>query len=211
MSTRPISLIRREGEVIVEAQLYSEMEAADLLLVERSWIDARNAVLRRHIEYGIPAERRPQSLHWDWSKKAPLLNRLEASCFGLEVDGAWQGLMLTRTAFHTTRLPADRGKPLVYIDFLESAPWNWHLPELGQDGEFKSIGAALFRVAVEQSLSEGFHGRVGLHSLPQSDQFYSQAMGMTAVERDHRKQNLMYFELSREQAEKLLGGGAYHG
>lgn len=129
-------------------------------------------------------------------------------CFGLELDDAWQGLMLTRTALHTARLPADRGKPLVYIDFLESAPWNWHLPELGQVGQLQGVGAALFRVAVEQSVSEGFHGRVGLHSLPQSDGFYREAMGITAVARDSRKQNLMYFELSREQATELLAGGA---
>jgi hypothetical protein len=211
VSTRPISLIRREGGVIVEARLYSEMEPADLLLVERSWTDDRNAVLRRHIEHGIPPERRPQSLHWDWSKKAPLLNRLEATGVGLEVDAAWQGLMLTRTALYTARLPADRGKPLVYIDFLESAPWNWHLPELGQAGKFQGIGATLFRVAVEQSLSEGFHGRVGLHSLPQSDGFYRQKVGMTEVARDPRKQNLMYFELSREQASEFLRGGAQNG
>lgn len=207
MSTRQVELLRPEDGQLVEGTLYSGMAPTDLLLVERSWVEARNEVMREHIEREIERARWPQSLHWDWSQKASLLGRLEATGFGVELAGAWQGVMLTRTASYTARLAVDKGKPLVYIDFLEAAPWNWKLPDIERHGRFRGVGPLLFRVAVEQSLEEGFHGRVGLHSLPQSDGFYREAMKMTAVGRDENKQNLMYFELSRERAEQFMKGG----
>jgi len=112
--------------------------------------------------------------------------------------------MLTKTASHTSRLAAERGKPLVYIDYVEAAPWNWTVPEIGREGRFRAIGSILFWRAIKQSQEEGFYGRVGLHALPQAEQWYEKGLRMTSVGRDPGKQNLLYFELSRQQAESLL-------
>jgi hypothetical protein len=111
---------------------------------------------------------------------------------------------LTKTATAVARLAPDRGKPLVYLDFIEVAPWNWVIPEIGRGGRFRAVGSTLFWRAVKQSEEEGFHGRVGLHALPQAESFYEQHCGMTPVERDPSKQNLLYFELTREQAKRHL-------
>ena len=111
--------------------------------------------------------------------------------------------MLTKTASYVSRL--DKGKPLVYVDYLESAPWNWPIPVLSQAGEFRGVGAVLFFVAVKQSEQEGFHGRVGLHALPQAVPFYAgQSCRMTGLGNDPNKLGLPYFELSREEAAKTL-------
>ena len=112
--------------------------------------------------------------------------------------------MLTKNASYAARLALDRGKPLVYIDFLEIAPWNWVVPELGRQGRFRSVGSMLFWRAVKQSEQEGFKGRVGLHALPQAEQFYERACGMTSLGHDPSKENLSYFELTSEQASELL-------
>lgn len=204
MSTRPVNLVRRDSGEVVSATLYTGIRASDLLLVERSWTDARNDLLRRLLARDIDQDLWPQSLPWDWGKKAPILKRLEATAFGLTVEEPWEGVMLTRTASYTARLPADKDKPLVYIDFIESAPWNWTIPAVDQNGRFGGVGPVLFAAAIQQSIDEGFAGRVGLHSLPQSDGFYRNVVKMTAIERDANKQNLMYFEFSRERAEKFL-------
>ena len=111
--------------------------------------------------------------------------------------------MLTETASHVSQSREERGKPLVYIDYLEVAPWNWVIPEIGRTGQFRGIGSILFWRAVKQSQKEGFHGRVGLHALPQAEQFYEKC-GMTPFGPDAGKQNLLYFELSSEQAKSLL-------
>ena len=61
--------------------------------------------------------------------------------------------------------------------------------------------------AVRQSVDEGFQGRLGLHSLPQAERFYQDQFGMTPVKRDSDKHNLLYLELSAEQAARLLDKG----
>lgn len=96
------------------------------------------------------------------------------------------------------------GKPLVYIDFLEVAPWNWTVPETGQNQRYALVGTRLFERAVQQSEAEGFGGTVGLHALPHSESFYCGACGMTPLGRDETFESLMYFELSRENAVTIL-------
>jgi len=49
------------------------------------------------------------------------------------------------------------------------------------------------------SEDEGFKGRLGLHSLPQADNFYRK-IGMTDLGQDASYQNLRYFEMTSEQA-----------
>lgn len=114
--------------------------------------------------------------------------------------------MLTKSATHLARLASEKGKPLIYIEYIEIAPWNWPIPEIGQSGRFRYVGSLLFSRAVEQSFDEGFHGRIGLHSLPQAEGFYA-GIGLAALGRDPTHQNLQYFELSSEQARTILKKG----
>ncbi len=206
MSSVPIQIQRRETRSFVEASLLEGMVPQDLLVVESEWSEQRSLVLQELLGRGVDRAKWPQSVHWNWARKAPLLGLLETSGFGVVCEQRWQGVMLTKTASAFARLPADRGKPLVYVDFLEVAPWNWVIPEIDRRGQFRLIGPTLFWTAVQQSLAEGFQGRVGLHSLPQAESFYEKC-GMTALGRDAEKQNLLYFELSRESAERYLQTG----
>src|SRR5262249_3074962 len=108
---------------------------------------------------------------------------------------------------YVARIEEDVGKPLVYVDYLEVAPWNWRIPALGEEGRYKGIGSLFVREAAKLSLEEGFHGRIGLHALPQAEAFYESACGMTRLGGDPRKQGLVYFEFSREQAKKFIEKG----
>jgi hypothetical protein len=135
------------------------------------------------------------------------LKLLEAAGFAIAHEGMWQGAMLTKSATHMSRRPASAGKPLIYVDFVEVAPWNWAIEDIGQSPRFKGIGSTLLREAVLLSKREGFGGRVGLHSLPQAEQFYQGPCGMEPLGRDAAKENLMYFELTTEGAERFLNGG----
>ena len=180
------------------------MAPQDLLVVENEWSPERSRIMQELLASAIPRSQWPQSLHWDWRQKAPGLRLLECTGFGIVCEQCWQGLMLTRTASYFARLAPDNGKPLVYIDFLEIAPWNWVVPELGRQGRFRAVGSMLFWRAVKQSEEEGFSGRVGLHALPQAEQFYERACGMTPLGNDPSKENLLYLELTSQQAEELL-------
>lgn len=211
MSREPLQIIRRGDGAFVDAELDPALRPADLALLERSWGPTRLDLFNRLQAKGVERKEFPQSLHWDWTRKLSDLKLLEATGFGIFADQRWQGAMLTKTVSMVSQAPASRGMPLVYIDYLEAAPWNWSVSALNVEGEFKGIGSLLFRRAVLQSVAEGFSGRVGLHALPQAEQFYASVCEMDSFGHDPTKQNLMYFELSSEGSARFLndeGGDA---
>ena len=201
-----IELIRREDNAPVSAEILAGMKPADLVVVGREWANERSLVLQELLKCGVQRSEWPQSLHWDWGRKASELQLLEATGFGIVCQGKWQGVMLTKTASHCALLKEEKGKPLVYIDYLEVAPWNWRIPELNREGTFRGIGTVLLWKAIKQSEEEEFHGRIGLHALPQAEGFYER-IGMVRLGPDPEKQDLSYFELSRERAQSLLNRG----
>ncbi|MCL2716575.1 MAG: GNAT family N-acetyltransferase [Alphaproteobacteria bacterium] len=99
------------------------------------------------------------------------------------------------------REPGQVGKPLVYVDYLEVAPWNRR--KLEAKPRLIGVGTALMTAAVMLSFDEGFEGRLGLHSLPQADAFYRQ-MGMRDLGEDAKYQNLKYFEMTEERTREFL-------
>ena len=205
-----MELVRREDGAFVAAELHCALKPTDLLLVERGWAQDRARMMTALLKAGVPRQQWPQSLPWDWSRKAPDLKLLQAAAYGLVSDGDWQGLMMTKTAQYVARVEEDKGKPLVYVDFLEVAPWNWRVEALDRVSRFKGVGSVLFREAVQQSIAEGFHGRIGLHSLPQAEAFYEGVCGMTRWGQDPNKEDLVYFEFSRSQAQQFLSEEEHH-
>ncbi len=203
MSHERVILFRGSSNDPVEGRLLRELEASDLLMVERSWGPERDRIHQECLLKGVERDRMPQSLHWRWDRKAGALRLLEVKVVGILAEEGWQGAMLTTTASHESLSPADRGKPLVYVDCLEAAPWNWRVQGIGQTPRFRGVGVNLLREAIVQSIGEGFHGRLGLHSLPQSEGFYA-GNGLTALGRDPGKQNLLYFEMTRDAAAQWL-------
>jgi hypothetical protein len=205
MSQEQIALIHSDGS-IVEAKLLDGLKPPDLLMIEREWGPVKGELLKKLLVASVPREKWPQSLNWDWSKKAAELRFLEASGFGVVCEERWQGAMLTKSASHFARDEENRGRPLLYIDYLEVAPWNWNIAEIGQQRRFKAVGSILFKAAIELSERLGFHGRIGLHSLPQAEHFYDSVCMMTRHAKDSTKENLVYFELSPQGAKRILLG-----
>ena len=205
MRVEPTFLLHGGGEGTITAHLHAGLRSRDLELIERSWAPARAAIVARLRRASVPPARWPQSLHWDWSRKAPQLDMLAVSAAAIECGDEWQAAMMTKTAPYLARSEADRGKPVLYVDFLEVAPWNWRLVEIAQEPRFKVAGTVLLRHAVQQSVQEGFHGRVGLHSLPQAEGYY-RACGMEAMAGTSDPEGLRWFEFTRQAAESFLEG-----
>lgn len=204
MNEIAIKLWRRTDDSIVDGTLYTELTPIDLSLLEQSWQPSRSSLYEMLDSANIPQVDWPQSLHWNWNAKAPALEQLEAACFGIRCGGQWQAAMMTKTATHFSRASQSRGMPLVYIEYVESAPWNWSIPAVAQVGRYGGLGATLFRQAVLQSYNEGFAGRVGLHALPQAEPFYAK-LGLIHIGRDHEL-GLEYFELDSNAADALIEG-----
>lgn len=101
------------------------------------------------------------------------------------------------------RIPQQKGQHLIYVEYLETAPWNH-----GTNPKFKGVGTVLIAAAIQLSNDDGSDGRIGLHSLPQADSFYRDRCKMTDLGIDKSYSNLRYFEMTKEQSEKFLKGGS---
>lgn len=196
-----IYLLDAASDQSIAAELRDAIEQPQLDDWENSWRPALDAVLIELVRQGVHRSQWPQSWHWDWKKKMARVQGLLAfQGFSVVAQGVTQGLMqvdLTKSA----REASQAGKPLVYVEYLEVAPWN--RPELGSTPRLRGVGSALLVTAVELSVAEGFKGRIGLHSLPQADAFYRK-IGMTDLGPDPQYQDLKYFEMTAEQARAFL-------
>ena len=96
----------------------------------------------------------------------------------------------------------DQGErlPLVYVSFLEVAPWN----RVGSQNRqrLRGLGTAMLRAACDLAMQLGFDGRIGLHSLPASEGFYRR-LGFLGLDCPN-EYNEMYFELSEAGVEALM-------
>jgi hypothetical protein len=127
-------------------------------------------------------------------------NRLEPDAFDVAAFfHHLQGLMLVNLTKLTCRLPSQKGKDLAYVEYVSTAPWN--RPEISGVQQFHGIGINMIRAAIEVSRNEGFHGRLGLHSLSQAGDFYRLTCGMTSLGTDDHYEGLDYFEMTSAQAD----------
>lgn len=196
----PIAIIDRATANPVTATLHNELSELEVIDVEIVWSPERLRALRNLRQRG---EALPDHIHWNWAVKAAQTSGLLSyQSYGIETAGRMQGLMMVCLDAHYARLDPDKGKPLVYIDYLETAPWN--AKEFTSTPIYKLVGLRLVQVAARTSVQQGFSGRVGLHTLPQSRPFYTEACGMQALGPDPSYGKLEYFELAAAKAVYLL-------
>lgn len=185
----------------VDALLHERIDEAYAKRADDQWLAYIAAAEGKANALGQPFNA-PGNAHWRWhAKVSESAHLLSLPTLAIECQGNPQGLMLLRTDGHFARLREQEGKPLVYVCYLASAPWN--LPEIANKPLFNGIGALLIRAAVQQSLELEFKGRIGLHSLPKAEGFYKRH-GFDCLGVDTDKENLKYYELSPEAAAEFL-------
>lgn len=201
MSQRvPITLYSPSTCSLVAAELVRELSRDDLAALQESWRAARVAVLQLCL---LTNRTPPEHFHWDWRRKAQDLDFAAFEALGIFCEGFWQGALLIDKEAHRARLPVQLGKPLVYLDYMETAPWN--LSAYNPNPPFAGVGTRFLAASVEISAEEEYAGRIGLHSLPSSAPFY-RGRGLVELGDDPAKQNLAYFEADTEIAERLKTG-----
>jgi hypothetical protein len=201
-----IQIINCQSGDPVNAEIFDEVTLAHFIETQSEWRPVVLAAARALSQQPNQATLIPRHFHWDWTRKEAELKLLAVKFYAVAHTGKLQGIMKVETVAHTCMLSEQQGKPLVYIDYLESAPWNIKklMAALGQPQRFGAVGSRLLEAAVLLSKEEEFHGRVALHSLPGSEGFYVNGCGMTPVGRDPHKENLLWCEFTPEQAERYL-------
>ncbi len=121
--------------------------------------------------------------------------------FAVECAGTTQGLMFIKTTAFARHVDQN-GLELISADRLATAPWNRH--GFTQTPTYKGVGRVLLVAAVSMSVDLGFKGRLGLHSLPQSESWYRTTCGMTDLGVDPNMSPLHYFEMTEAQANAFI-------
>ena len=189
---RPAHLADRRVHppVRVAATIIRHFPASRLPEVEAAWAPARAELAASLTITGGTLE----SGHWDWRNKIGRVEQGELVLIGVECEGAVQGLIaIPRVPRPAVLTPGER---LVYVDYLETAPWNLTAP--GRSPRFGGVGSALLTEAIIISIEQGLRGRVGLHSLEQAEGFYEAGCKMTRIGSDPSYHNLVYFEYTEE-------------
>ena len=113
--------------------------------------------------------------------------------FSIVCNGLTQGMMVVDTMTKRCRIDGQEGKHLIYVEFVENAPW--HRVELFNPPRYRGVGSILIRAAVMLSENMEFSGRINLHSLPQANSFYANTCGMTDTGSDPNQGKIHCFEI----------------
>ena len=203
MAIEVVKILRAGTREAVDAQLYDDVTPQQLADAEAKWKFLRYQAVLDLLKAGAPRTSIPENWHWDWTAKLARAGAVAVRLFGVECQGEWQGLMMTTTVGFQARVAPNVGEGLVYVKYLESAPWN--LKAMTATPRFSAVGVRLMEAAVRESIDLGFGGRVGLHALPNAATFYERC-GFVTTGVDAAVEDLPYYELTSVAAIKFLGG-----
>jgi hypothetical protein len=193
-------LVERSSHAEVLAKVFRELDQKNFDDFKNLWRPALEAGQARASSSNAAAAINVQDSHWEWVAKALGAERVMGrDTFAVECAGETQGLMLTDVGFG--RLPVQRGRELVYVELLATAPWN--RLKLVTDPRYKGVGRILIGTAISLSVDLGFAGRIALHSLPQSESWYQTVGGFTDVEFD-ASNRMRYFEMTEADAATFI-------
>ncbi|MEZ6131682.1 MAG: GNAT family N-acetyltransferase [Planctomycetaceae bacterium] len=182
------------------AELWDSIEPVHRQQLDNEWRTALTDLLAR-----TPEGRREESAGWNWLDKLERRDgKFGTESFAITCDGMVQAAMILDLS-KASWFKETSGGSIVYVDFLQTAPWNWKR-DWQPTPRYRGLGTIMLRTAIELSRELEFEGWVGLHSLPQSENFYRKC-GMTEFWRDPDYECLSYFEMTAAQANALLNKG----
>lgn len=204
---RAVPLKNRLTGAFEGAQLFQGIDANNLAHIEGRW---RPMFEHRKLEAESTGESlsdiNAEDAHWEWGKKmiAAVQDPFVFDTFVLECAGNTQAIMLVQKGGPKcfSRHSEHERAPLIYVDFLSTAPWN--RPKLVSEPVYKGGGRILISTAVSLSLEEEMQGRIGLHSLPGAEAFYRDQVGMSDFGKDKNYGELVYFELPASKAADMF-------
>jgi hypothetical protein len=204
-----IRLYDRHRADLADGLLHMRLTEEQIYAAQAEWEPVRKLAIERLHKQGIPFEELPKHWGWDWTRKISRLGDPIFGFYGIEYEGKMQGMLEVAKEGYLSKLPTQKDKPLVYVKYIETAPWNNRILE--PNPKLSGVGARLMAAAMDLSIEEGYTGRLGLHSLPgakkgEPEWFYQTVCRMEPIESERNKEGLLYFELTPEKAEEFMSG-----
>lgn len=120
MTQSSIKLRDWETGKLVDATLISGVTIRQAQLAQTFWSKAQDKYLKQ-----LPKDKWPEHGGWNWEAKHKKYGRLSAfRFFGVECDSKMQGLLLLKMLTQSSRIKEQKGKQILYVVYLASAPWN---------------------------------------------------------------------------------------
>jgi len=202
----PVYLLDVATKKMVKAELWDSIDEQHVEDWETEWVPELFKAIQRMKRAGVEIAEWPESRNWNWrAKTTHFRGMLDRQGFAVMCEGVTQGMMFVDLGKHA-RHPDHKGQHLVYVDFLEAAPWN-RSGLVADNARYRGVGSILISAAVMLSKEVECHGRIGLHSLPQANRFYANSCGMQDFGPDASYQNLRYFEMTPGDATAFLEKG----
>lgn len=197
-------LWKPSANAFVEAELWDAVTDVQVSDWEKLWKPGAHDLRQRVRELDQDPDSKVETSNWNWDEKVEAIDGLLGNAsFSVVAEGMTQGMMIL-DYLQGCQLPEQKGKPLVYISYVEVAPWNQR-PLAPVVPRFAGVGSLLFRAAIEASRMNDFSGRVGLHSLRRSESWYRNKCGMTDL--GQQRHGLRYFEMTPAQADAFTAPG----
>jgi len=148
----------------VPGEIVTQLSYGDFVATQRNWDEVKESA-------AIRIEAADESDSWDWPRKFSQ-RKGEHRFLGLRVAGRLEGLLQVSLNWVPARNNGETRAALLYVEHIETAPWNQERYVGKQHRVYQHVGLQLIHAAGRLSLAEGFRGRLGLHSLPLSAEFY---------------------------------------
>ena len=119
----PAWLFQRSSGTQISAEVWDAITERNVDDWENTWRPAREQKVAELKQRGADRSALPEHKHWNWKQKADAFSgSLANPSFAVVCQEMTQGLMIVDN-LKSAHLSSQQGKPLIYIDFLEAAPW----------------------------------------------------------------------------------------
>lgn len=206
-----LELLNRHTQQMEPVDLVDGIKPEDVTSFEQRWLPPMRAKIEELRQAGTltPQEATRWNVadaYWQWPAKVrDRAGELQWASYALRCGGDTQGLMFMNLVYKC-RLPQQLKQHMVYVDLVSTAPWN--RPRLMPNPLYGGVGTILVTEAIIRSLTEGYKGRIGLHSLPGAESLYQQKFKMDCLGPDPAYDDLLYFEMTPQQADAVLSSTA---
>jgi hypothetical protein len=179
------------------ASIFHGLDEKNFADFEAAWKPALDGRAAEFEAWEEKAEANVQDAHWDWVKKAKAEGQFDT--YAVECGDMTQALMLIDCRPRRARLRTQYNE-LCYVELIASAPWN--RIKFSDKPKYKGAGRTLIATAISLSVELELQGRLGLHSLAESLNWYP-FLGFTDCGYDENKK-LQYFEMTEESAKAFF-------
>ena len=125
MTATSIYLLDVARDAPAPAELLDAITEQQLADWEAEWVPELFKAMQRLRRGGVERRLWPESRHWDWRRKtATLQGMLAHPGFSVVCDGVTQGMMILDMTMKRCRVEGQRGKNLVYVEFVENSFFN---------------------------------------------------------------------------------------